>query len=689
MNPTGISKRGHNKKKLLLYLSKLDYPCNVLIASTLAWLSKSKGYFFDNYYDSYHQGIHFPGGDARNLEMGQLTGGSVCGGRHFGEFYFILHNFDVSIVSTGGTIFEQCSKNLNIPILSCRDRITDLYKDAFNSVNALLPSSIVMVGAEFGKQLSGLEAYVYPEIYYRQAIGVPDSITDEELTHLYGEGSIIFCLYVDKNIINRLSEKGYNVEVVDQLQPNDDYFSVTRRITQRWDEKGKGWVLGDPVLVTHWLPTACEEDLLAVYSVPQEKVVSQLGEIISSKGKVVYGRQYSDRDFFELSKLNQCFQIIDPCRPPFQSVKHVKYDWNQDETHEGFFQYEYSDDQLKQFAREGKILTSLLFWSGMIREVENFHNLIDLIAMTQLRCGLIVTAQSYEYMKHSPFELLQVPLKQGGVYPLVEPVLGSCGIGVGIESYIDNNRLEKTLLDALARISRRVENKNYMPRGWWPTMDADIERLSWLKSPKTLRLLKYPPYVQFRFHVSNEKDTSNQNADDSFKIHSAIKYLSEKIKSVIRNSGLMKYFEPYRPYEFFQAGSIKKDVIEAPQRAGIQYMFTKSGFNELPGVKYINDRFIAMNYTAGQWDGWTPFETINHVSDLKTSEKVLLNRKKPGWIVSTIDSCLWTFSGEFWKRADKLFEIAQFCANGGNSGDLINVKPFTISRYARIIAEEN
>jgi len=74
-----------------------------------------------------------------------------------------------------------------------------------------------------------------------------------------------------------------------------------------------------------------------------------------------------------------------------------------------------------------------------------------------------------------------------------------------------------------------------------------------------------------------------------------------------------------------------------------------------------------LNYTSGQWDGWTPFETINDVSDLKKSEKTLMKREKPGWIVSTLDSCLWTFGGEFWDKANRLLKIAQFCAGGGKT----------------------
>ena len=676
------------KKRLLLFLSNLDCPCNVLTASTLAWLSKTKACLFDNYYDSYHQGIHFPGGDSRNLETGQLTGGTVSGDRHFEEFYFMLHNFDVSVVTTGETIFSQSIRNLDVPVITVSDWMGVLYKEVFNFFDTPLPLNIVMVGSNFGKELTGLDAYLYPEIYYREALALPDSISDEELAALYQEGGKIFCVYVDESVPDKLRDKGYDVEVVDMIKQNDDYLSITRRIAERWKDKVKGWILGDPTLVAHWVPTACEEDLMAVYSVPQEKIVSEMGDLISSKGRVVYGRQYSDRDFFELSKLNQCLQVIDPCRPPFQSVKHVEYAWNSENKGEGFYEDEYSDDELRQFAGEGRILMSLMFWSGMIREVENFHNLMDLIAMTGLKCGLVVTAQSYEYMMHSPFELLTVPLSKGGVYPLVEPVLGSCGIGVGIESHMTKERLQEDLEEGISRILKRVKREEYMPRGWWPTMDTDLVKANSNETPKPFRLLKYPPYLQVRFHgrdkTYDDDSTSEAGMLDSLKQRSVI-----KIGQLVQEYGLMKHFESYRPYEFYKAGSLREDIIQVPRSAGLKYMFTKAGFNMDPQPKYIDENFIALNYTSGQWDGWTPFETVNDVSDLKKSETRFLKTGKPGWIVSTIDSCLWTFSGEFWKRGSRLFDIARFSAEGGNSGKLVNVKPYTVARYARIIAEDN
>ena len=678
-----------DKKKLILFLSKFNSPENISIASTLAWLSNSNNYLFDNYYDTYHQGIHFGGGDSRDMETGELTGGTVAGDRHFEELYFLLHNFEVFLVDFQTSLFSNLINNFKIPVISRTNQINLLYKNVFDYLDTPLSSNIVMIGSHFDTALSGLSAYLYPEVCYRQAIGVPDSITENELDTLYRNGSKIFCFFVDKDIITRLKQNKYEFEIIDELKEGDDYLNITGRIAKRWKHKSKGWILGDPLLVTYWLPKACEENLLSIYSVPQEKILSQLADFVASKGNIVYGRQYSDRDFFKLSNLNRCLQVIDPCRPPFHSVKHIDYNWGNSQNKEGVYAPEYTDDELIRFATEGRILVSLMFWSGMIREVANFYNLMDLFAITKLKCGLVLTAQSYEYMSHAPLELLTIPLKHGGVYPFVEPVLGSCGIGVGIESYIDKYILQKMLIDALSSISLKIKNEDFLPRGWWTTMDTDLEELPLRKRPKPFRLLSYPPYIQFRYHSKEKKCNENFGFSSRTFLNSIIDNIIDKIKTAISKRGLIKYFEPYRPYEFYRAGRFNEKIMRVARSSGLQYMFTKAGFNENSNIKYLDDNFIALNYTAGQWDGWTPFETINDVSDLERSEKFLMKSKNPGWMVSTIDSCLWTFSGEFWRRGYRLYEIAKFCNQGGKSKKLINVKPFTISRYARIIAENN
>jgi hypothetical protein len=114
-------------------------------------------------------------------------------------------------------------------------------------------------------------------------------------------------------------------------------------------------------------------------------------------------------------------------------------------------------------------------------------------------------------------------------------------------------------------------------------------------------------------------------------------------------------------------------------------MLSKSGFGGAPRVMLRDEDFVALNYTAGQWDGWTPFETINCTGDLRQAERKLLAHRRAGWLLGSVDACLWTFSGELWERAPELAEIARFLVSGGRSGRLINVAPRVVARYARIL----
>lgn len=157
-------------------------------------------------------------------------------------------------------------------------------------------------------------------------------------------------------------------------------------------------------------------------------------------------------------------------------------------------------------------------------------------------------------------------------------------------------------------------------------------------------------------------------------------------RRLIRDSSLSSLFEAYRPYEHFKPGEIRQDIPAAVKQAGLSYMLSKSRFGAPPQIVWAQDQFVALNYTAGQWDGWTPFETINDVHDLRQAESVLLRRNQPGWLLGGIDTCLWAFSGELWKRAPGLAAIASCVASGGASGRLINVPPRVIARYARIIS---
>src|SRR5439155_20692222 len=200
-----------------------------------------------------------------------------------------------------------------------------------------------------------------------------------------------------------------------------------------------GWIVGDPVLASYWLPTACRERRAVIFGVPQSRVFALLEpELASAVEPAVLGRQHDDSDFFTLSKLGQSFQVVDPGRPPLPVLLDVPPRWAA--TAPDPRAEDPTDEELLAFAREGRVLVSLLFWTGMIREIENLYAVMDLLALTGLKAGIVLTLQSLAY-RPSPLALVTVPRDQGGVSPNVEIVLGSCGTGAAIESLLSPEQL--------------------------------------------------------------------------------------------------------------------------------------------------------------------------------------------------------------------------------------------------------
>jgi hypothetical protein len=155
----------------------------------------------------------------------------------------------------------------------------------------------------------------------------------------------------------------------------------------------------------------------------------------------------------------------------------------------------------------------------------------------------------------------------------------------------------------------------------------------------------------------------------------------------VRRSPLRHLFEPVRPFDDYLPGPPQRALLEAVRDAGFEYALTKSSFGGLPRVVRGVEGLTVLTYTTGRWDGWTPFVTINDLSDLRRSERRLLRSNRPGWLVGTFDSCLWAFTGPRWDRGAELDRICRWTAGGGSSGRLVNVTPRTVARYARMLAE--
>jgi len=607
------------KERLWVYLSEFSRNENAAILPTLAWIAKKKGLLFDSYLDVKRNGSHMGGGDYAKNELGNLTGSLVSGGHHIEEFLHYQKEFDLSVISRGSLLDPYAEKTKKC------SSILDVYKHALKGISR--PKNIVMVGSQ-------VQMYCYPEIFYRKALGVTDDISLSVLEKLGAKKRVILCFYVSQVMTQKLIKAGYQIKIIDKLRKGDNFATVTSRIAKRWTHKSTGHIVADPVVVTSYIPFACRENRTSIYGRPQQDAVRSVMSDMQSKSTVVYGRQYDDSDFFFFSSKNKTLQIIDPAPPIFRIESKMKI--KMDEIPEP------SDEELRDMAKQGKILASLVFWSGAPRELDNLYRIVDLVALTELKCGLVTTSDTFRYF-NSALGLLGVDKELGGVWPNIEPLLGTGGNGICIEYLMQPRILEDEIRKALAYIKKKT---NFRFKGYWATMDAVMQKKGDYK--------EY--YHKLKTNVK--------------------KFVPRTARRAVKKTGLS--LPSTRPYGNYQATGVKKSLINAIKRNNFKYMLTKANFgNPFP---YLEKDFTMVNYTTGRWDGWTPFYTINNLGDIKKSLKTM---KGPGFIIGTVDSCLWTFSGNNWKKAGELRRISDFVSN-----KLVNVTPNTVARYARIISEK-
>jgi hypothetical protein len=695
------------KQRLLLYITSDRDAARNAVAATLAWATERAGWLFEVYYDAYRLGEHYGGGDPDTLAHGLLTGGTLIGAHHHERLYLLLHKFDTLVITQGAVAFDAALRQIGPPRIAPTST-DELYERAFSALNVDFPATAIIVDSAPLQALAGIDAYSYPEIVARRSLGFEaSSFTDQAARWLVDHGvRELNTLWLGQRQRERIDQalapiQGRpGVAQLDGVSNTDSFQSVTERAARRWrDQFSGGWILADPLTVSAWLPEAVRERRLAIYGKPQREIIRRLSAEMSASDSAVLGRQYEDADFFDLSALGVAFQLIDPGRPPFPVLQRAAYDWASaviSSSPNPLEPVEPDDRQLAQWARENRVLASLIFWTGMIRELENLPRILDLVALTRLFAGIALTVPALEYQPEAPLELLRVPIEQGGVYPHLEMLLASCGMGAAIESRMPSGRLSAYLTAANQKMDELRIPHEWRPTGWWTTMDPDMIPLPRPRMPVTPTLSRQAPFIRLRYASSTTQGASRQGASTKAAHvaeaaggapmeHGVSR--KQRVGAWARSHGLGAALAPYRPYELFAPGDVRADVMDAARAAGMRYVFSKAGFGDPPRVLALHDDFIAMNYTAGRWDGWTPFETINDIHDLRSAERRLLARRKPGWLVSTLDSCLWTFTGPIWQRGAALFDMVSLLAKGGDSGRLINVTPRVVARYARIVAE--
>ncbi|MBO0683667.1 MAG: hypothetical protein J2P45_10960, partial [Candidatus Dormibacteraeota bacterium] len=530
-----------------------------------------------------------------------------------------------------------------VRILASADVVSEFYWQLLINLDADRADGLLVVGNGGDPQGVSLTAYAYPEIVNRRLLAIA---ADDQpaLDSLRGD------LALEGLWLTGPPPKG---AVVMEGPAGATAAEQTAWMAHRWQGWARGYLLGGPELAGRWVPYAVRNQLPALFGIPQRQVVQLMREPLSQHG-VVIGEALEGHDLHELSRTGAALQVVGPGRPPFPVLSRAakrpalppsRPDGDPD------------DGQLERWATEGRVLATLLLWTGGIGELESLYLLTDLMAVTRIACGLVLTTASFDHMPHPPLTLLGLDRQLGGLAPLVEPLLGSAGNGSCLESETPQDRLAAGLKASLEGLAERLGGPDRLPAGWWGLMDAPLRQgfsrwLGWRREPRYLRTGERPRLLDLLFR-----------------------------RAAAGPEGREHDFDRYSP------GPPARSVLEAVRDAGFQYAFTKSGFGPTPLLADV-EGITVLNHTAGAWLGSPPFVAVGGIQDLREAQRGLQRRQGPGWLVGTLAAGPWTLEGSRWQRAGALEQVLGWVSGGGDGGRMINAPPRVVARYAELLGQK-
>jgi len=600
---------------LLLYLSKYSNPQKNMIASTLAWLCALHKIDFEVYYEAKRSGEAY-GGPPANKE--DYFGSTIVGGHHYEDYLMLKNFFDIKYaISNTHSVFTPFLGS-NEKIVAKSSNIVEFYSQIFSHFGDKMPNEAVMIETN---SVFDLTAYCYPEVFYRKGLGIASVTSKSDLASLKQKGlNRFYFLGTDEKSVELLRSLGIEVVQIEGSQKDATYDSIVRNCANRWLSKAKVLMLADTVLSSYWLPWACRNGALAF---PETKLKPNIGPS-GGISTIVFGRQNREQDILDLSEQGFCFQIVDPGRPLFSIMEKINFRFGLPQN--SFYSYEPSDEQLEEFVKQKKILSSLLFWCPDIRHAEGIYKLLDLVSVLNCKVGVGITAFWYKYAPQI-IQLLHTSKDQGGVYPDVEPLIASVGLGVAWERALPYNKIKDCLKIAKETMLQAV-SKDFLPQGCFPFLDI---------------ALKIRPKVGTDFP-----------------------FVSPFLRSVDETN---------------------TRLINGLKESGFKYLISLANFGK-PRVLFSDSDFTVINFTAGKWTGISPYVALNSVDEIRKAERSIEKSRRPGWVLSSIDTPLWLYTKPLWKQACSLRQILEYISHGGESHKIVNVTPHTIARYARILERE-
>jgi hypothetical protein len=653
---------------LLLYLASSEDPQRVAVGPALAAAAERAGWGFECYYDALRRGRHFGGGDP---DTAHAAGAPLAGGQHAERASRLCELYSVAALGDPASPLWPPLERGAAEELARSTSPAELYEAALARLGAPAPElALVLDALPQGSHGIVTAPFLYPALLDGPpalALEVSAGASEHEALERLGVRRFAGIGVAPE----RAATFPGGLDSHDTRDVSTGWATFTAEAAARHPDWGRGALLGDPALVAAQLPKARRLRLLPLHGRPQTEVIEAAGGVIRTATEPVFGRQWDDHDFFAIARAGHGLQVVDP-GPPFDAAG-VSAPALPEPSLETKPEPEPSDAELERWASEGRVLVTLLVWCGMLRELDCLPRLADLAALTDLRAGLVVTAETFEHGAGEALGLLAVPPRRGGLLGRLEPVLGSTGRGVAAEAYLGGDRLAEYLTESLEAIEARAPAE-LRPRGWWPLLDAPLVRHREL--PLGRRGVR--PVARFR---PRGAATGAAVGEEGVTERRDLRALAGR---TVRATGLDALLEERRPYDGWRPGALDDGVVAAVRDVGLEYMWSKTRFGE-PTVLRRDGHFVVLPFTAGAWDGWSPFYTVGDVGALFRAERRLLARGAPGWVASTIDSPLFALPGEIWENGGRLHAIASAVARGGRTGELVNVTPRVVARYARLL----
>jgi len=467
------------KKTLWLMVADRNQDGLALAVPTVAWIAQQAGASFETYIENERSGKLFA-----------KTGSTVLGGRHYNDFNYLNNLYEVRYIFFGQVlIFRSSVEVFGCEVLAEEEDLVALYQALLTKANLMEGTSHPLLILPTNLQVDGYDVcpFLYADIFNRKVLALPVGAL-EQLPDNFKKGPVT-AAYLLPEDFERLKDKYPNLDVGDRIQSGDTIGSVTGRIAERWKSWAKGVTFGDPEMIYYLQAANCRERRVSVFAPreplsPSEISVSGYTEERTAVAddvirlcheignKVINGRQTCDGDLIYWGGSGICMQIMDPNRPVFTIFNQNVHPWPDMKT-ASVYDLEPDDDTLRQWAEEGKVLTSLLWHSGEVAHTEAMLNVIEFGIFTGLKMGIGVHAARYQTCPQL-WELSAIPYEKGGAQGLIEPLLYSAGMGIMGERFCPPADIRTHCENALG-IIEEITDAKHLPKGYYAFYDSDME----------------------------------------------------------------------------------------------------------------------------------------------------------------------------------------------------------------------